>query len=1039
MQKNKYWRRVTDSQHEQINDNPYSGTLNFSASGVAMFICQKKLARAVATLAACLAALTVGGAHAGDSTTVIPGDGPVCTLVMPSTISFNTVLTNSLTVPLVGNCTRFPVKWEWTAPPLDYTGRNMAGDNALFQPLFDSGIMSWIYDNRKVTNTNAINLTFTTTGTHTFAVRAKDADYIPPANQPAGFWRPWGAPGFTTIDTSGAWQTLTLTCSPVDQTRILGSGGVGVCTGGRVSTLIETRTFCADSTTPIFGPWIPSTTCTCPSGKVWDGVSCVPVPICTVRPSNASPTPGQSVPWVATCDLPVTTITWVPTTPPAPPVAACPSAGGALCTQTYPTPQTVCYSVSGTGIAGVGPTSAPACATVACAPPTLWSAGAAACGTPPTITPPTFQVGFPQPASIPVTVTGTTPLCSASNLPSGWTMTTGCSLTPAVPGATQPPVPLSCTVTATNAWGFDTQRCLDINFSMPTCSARFNQTPIQMSRYTLTPTDEYGVQDRYSVPSRSYAAGVSGNGNLQINVVNGDSVQSVSCTGISVATPSSTGASGGAQGIFDYTVAYAKNLGVAASDYFVTLPEPETQIVTLPDGTTSVFDVSSRHFIIPAQSATPDINASVCTVVVKNSSSGLTGTCRSDPVAAVDTSAQKSCQINLSMQRWVYQRASLSDRTLYENRAAVPGGAQVNFFTRVFDSFNPPNTSYLTGRVHSSAQLGPVPLSASTQNINVTDSLVCKKVLRTSANSTATLASAAPFLISPSLQQNIGPIPALGYGGGSEMEIEQVGAALYTSPYDIVRDVPSSPLIESFDPGNADYDIECSLSATGFDGSTGAPTSVSCGAYYSYRAGAICRFEGSSGAGLTVTSVRYADGSSGTITSNPNSGYDGAFKYLAESGQGKFASELALDSPNWAPLVQKYNGVTMYTEGGTTPVAFFAPIMLNNKNTLFDLGLTPSTSSFANSAPVVGSCGGYCTVGAKAIVKRRLFNQRLSTGSCSVLAEGIPSPSGSTTGSTGTIIGSTVTVRSTTGTTTTTDGRGGSTTGSGTACTGAGC
>ena len=994
-------------------------------------MCKINLARVITAFALCIAAFTVGSAHAGDSTTVIPGDGPICTLVMPATISFNTTLSNSVTVPLVGNCTRFPVKWEWTAPPLDYTGRNMAGDNALFQPLFDSGIMSWTYDNRKVTNTNTINLTFSTTGTHTFAVRAKDADYIPPNNQPAGFWGPWGAPGFNTIDGSGAWQTITLTCSAVDQTRTVSTGGVGVCTGGRLSTVIETRTFCADSKTPIFGPWVPSNTCSCPSGKVWDGGSCVPVPICTVRPLNPAPTPGQSVPWVATCDQPVTTLNWVPTTPPAPPVAACPSTGGALCTQIYPTPQTVCYAVAGTGIAGVGPTSAPACATVACAPPTLWNSGVASCGTPPTITPPTFIVGVPQPPFIPIAVTGTTPTCSAVALPPGWTMSSTCMLSPTLPGAPQPPVPASCTVTATNPWGSDTKPCIATTFTTPSCSANFTKSPVVLTPYTLFAQSDPIFGRVYNDSANPYLAGASGTSTLQIALNNGDTVQSISCTGAD-GTPTVGATSGQANGHYEYAVSYSSLYSVAANTYTVNYSPPIWQYrFTDSNGVEFGDTVGSRDYNVPAQTSRRPATPSVCTVTVKNSVSNLTATCSTTPTEIVDSGTDKFCSIDLSMQRWVY--TSGDGTTQREPIAELGSAPSSSSFSRDFDPLRPPNTGYLTGRVYSSAQLGPSALAQGDANTTKTDQLTCRKKVRTASNPNA--AFSAPFGISPSTQSNFGSFMLVSAirPGGTTMQLERLGPVIATFGATNIYGTPSSPVVDSFDPGATDYDIECTLTASGFDTQAGVAKAVSCGAYYSYRAGAVCQFEGVAGAGVTVETTEFSGGGTATQYTNPKSEYNGVFKYLADSGKARFVSI----QDGAQTLTQSYNGVEMMRlDSGSS----YAPAMLGNPNTLFDLNLAPSPATIASSPNFHGVCNGYCEVGAVAVVKRVLFGDRQSSGTCSVDAAQIgrvstnpscPTCTGAST--------TTTTVINTDGTTTTTGGTGGSTVGNGPVCTGAGC
>ena len=961
-----------------------------------------------------------------DSTTVVPGDGPQCRLVMPATISFNTTLTNSVTVPLVGICTRYPVKWEWTAPPLDYSTRNMAGDNILFAPLFASGIMSWTYDNRKVTDTNTISLTFTTTGTHVFAVRAKDADYIPPSGQPAGFWGPWGAPGAATIDTSGAWQTITLTCSPVDETRILGPGGVGLCTGGRVSTLIETRSFCADSVTPVFGPWIPAVTCACPSGTIWNGSACVAAPICTVSPTPAFSSPGQTITWNVSCNQVVTRVTWTTTTPPLPPVPPCTT--GLTCTQTYPTPQTVCYAVSGTSVAGTGPVSAPACAVVACVLPSVWSAAANACGVPPTITSPTFTAGTPQPPSLPITVTGTTPICTANNLPPGWNMSAGCALTPTVVGIVQPPVPVGCTVTATNAWGRDSQPCLSNAFDTPTCSAVFLQWPVKLLQYTQWPTDEYTVKDTYSVPSREYPAGAKGSGSLQVTVDNGNTVESVNCTDSTSVAPSTTSTAGGSAGLFGYTVGYEERYDVPADDYVVGLEVSEFQ--WLDAAHTRGITLNSRHFIQPRQLASPAPSATVCTATVKNTASGKTATCQSPAISTINTASTKSCTLDVSLQRWIYNGADGNSRS--ENLADLSSGARSSGFARDFDSFKPPNTGYLTGRMTSPLQLGPTLLATNETNLNATDPLFCRRKVRTASNPSAPFS--APFAVTPARQVNFGPQPPVS-SGGTSMDISSLGPVVASFGGAPIFGAPVTPVIETIDPGSTDYDIECTFAASGFNPQTGGRESVACGAYYSYRAGSACQFEGTAASGVTITTTEFSGGGSTTLFSAPNSAYNGVFRYLTDSATAKFVSE---QSTFRSGLQQNYNGQEMlYLDNGTAGPRF-APIMAGNKDTVFDMALAPATSTSLLSPSIHGICDGFCTVGAIMKVKRVMFGDRISLGQCSVVAGGTQ-PSGTdvngnplVTPPCPTCIGTTTTTTTTItadGTVTSTSGSGSSTVG----------
>jgi hypothetical protein len=420
-----------------------------------------------------------GTVHAGGSEDVVPGDNPICTMSTSGSFSFNTLLTDTLTVNLTGNCTRYPVLWEWTGKPLAYGLRNMAGDNIWFAPLLASGVMTWTYDNRKVTTVNTIPLVFNRTGTFTFAVRAKDAEYIPPNNQPAGFWGPWGAAGTMIGDTNGGYQDITLSCYPQSQTRAAGTGGALTCSGGQVSSITETRTFCADSVTPGWGAWTPTVGCACPVGTTWNGAACVPVPTCSVTPSPSSLAPGQTANWAVSCNTPATAVTWTTSTPPPAGVPVCTT--GNSCAQTYPTPGSFCYAVSGTNISGAGPTSASSCVTVACPAGQVWSAALRSCGIPATITPPTFVVGLPAPTTIPMTTTGTPAIsCTGFNLPAGWTIGmvgTNCTLTPTVPNAIVPLVPAGCTVTATNAYGFDTRACVQtLGVPLPACTVSANPT-----------------------------------------------------------------------------------------------------------------------------------------------------------------------------------------------------------------------------------------------------------------------------------------------------------------------------------------------------------------------------------------------------------------------------------------------------------------------------------------------------------------------------------------------------------------------------------
>ena len=870
-------------------------TFSLSKPGVGLLIRCLVVATAMTALSS---------AHAGDSTNVTPGDGPQCALIAPATVSFNTVMQPSLTIPLRSNCTRYPVKWEWTAPPLDYTSRNLSGANAIFAPLFANQSMSWSYDNRKVTNTNTINLTFTTTGTYTFATRAKDADYIPPNNQPAGFWGPWGKPGATSIDTSDAWRTITLTCQPQSETRSLGVGGNALCTGGQVSSTTETRTFCADSATPTWGAWTPSTSCACPSGTAWNGSVCVPVPTCTVAATPPIQVPGQPVQWNATCDTPPSVVTWVVTS--TPPATVC--TAGLSCAQTYPDPRTVCYSVRGSNVSGQGPASTPSCVTVACPAPSVWSAGARACGLPPTITSPVFPVGQPQPPTVSVTITGTPPVtCSGNSLPIGWTMSAACALTTSTPGIPMPVVPASCTVTATNAWGTDTKPCIAQNEPVLSCETRWEQTPLVLgtSNY-ISPKSQDFLEGLNAASPTSIVldsedkilSSIKGQAKLLISTTSADSY-TVACDGAPVFSEqgpieTSTGAS---SALVEYEKKYAFSPS-SYRGYFKVNEQTHSRVDSRSDtawisytdtlgNDTGYRAYTPVNYAITTSQAASDPPASpVCTVTVRKAATGQTATCASAANRIVDSSRNSYCTLNVSMLELLYNYYDSNGRA-QSSSGVYPAGVPTtsvtsSTLTPTLSALRSPNRAFLRGALFATGiELGgsyappsttPTPTVAPFQNSDVT----CRKRAITLATPNPTWNNfTVPFVQTYTSGASLNPVQraissASTMGNGAYLGPGYGGnGSIYAPP---------TSYNEVIDSQNSQYELECSYTGQGFNGGTGARESVSCSAWYTYTPGAVCAPDVAIAQGPTGT--LFAGGSA--IYTGYLAGWKGTVKYLGD-------------------------------------------------------------------------------------------------------------------------------------------------------------
>ena len=936
-------------------------------------------------------------AHA-DSTGVIPGDGPQCVLSMPSTATFNTTLTNALPIVLTGNCTRYPVKWEWTGNPLSYGGHNMTGDNYVFQPLFDSGIMTWTYDNRKVTNTNTITLTFNRTGTFTYAVRAKDADYIPPNNQPAGFWGPWGAAGASTIDTSGAWHTITLTCSPVTQTRTVGPSGAGVCTGGQIPSTIETRTFCADSINPIFGPWVPTTSCACPVGTIWNGTSCVAPPVCTVAPNPSNSTPGQAVTWITSCNTPPTSISWRVTSPPPPTLCV----SGSTCVQTYVDPRTVCYAVTGTNISGTGSESPAACVTVACPAGQAWSGVANACGVPPTITPPTFIVGVLPPPTITPTVTGTPPrTCSASALPPGWTMNpVTCVLSTSTTSTPQPPVPLGCSVTVVNPWGSNTQACLVVDSGITACETHWQSTPFVLSQSLWqnpkAPT-AFGLtidDATQRVKSASYGDGV-----LTVTAVNNPNQITVDCDGnpqVSNATISTSSGLGSAsiRYIRQYPLTPFAYTGPPGPSFWVTNPGNSADGRWVDPPLDFAMNVTQPAIDPPANP--------VCRVTVRNSTTGATGTCATPATQIITPTEQMSCDMSIQA-----TTATLS------NGDSAP-----------WDQFG--SNAIYGIRLGANAYLpGPGAGDYSAPSGYFTPQLTCQKRVRNSSNPLATWT----------------PI-TLGNGGGPS-----VARFLDSNGQPRTLTQNGNVYLDTFDAGVDDYDLTCNYSNIASNPLSGASAPVSCGAYYSYRTGAACQFQGEFTFGPSGTT----DGS-GTTYTGYNAGYAGVLKFLGEkvdhvrtasSDKDIYFEVIPPDQQLFSNTVAMTRKPVSYTDywgssagflRGRDPVAWPISNALRAGDNLVTTPILVNAPQF--SPDIFAGCQGQgfgngyiaCGIQSDFRVKRTLFDGRQSTGTCFVgvgsnvnvlLTGGGPTGPGTTFGP-----------GAGTGTTGGTNGSGGSTSGS---------
>jgi hypothetical protein len=844
--------------------------------------------------------VSVAGVASASSTGVIPGDGPQCRLIAPATASFNTVLQPSLTLNLTSQCTRYPVLWEWTAPPLDYTNRNLTGQNALFAPLFASNAMRWTYDNRKVTSTNVIPITFTATGTYTFATRAKDADYIPPNNQPAGFWGPWGAAGTRSIDESGAWTNITLTCQPQSETRNPTPGGPLACPGGQISTVSETRTFCADSVTPTWSPWTTVNTCACPVGTTWNGSVCVPVPTCTVTPTPPIGAPGTNVTWSVTCDTPASTVTWIPTDPPSTGITPC--ASGMSCSQTYPDPDTVCYAVRGTNGSGQGPTSTPACATITCPAPQIWSAVQRACGVPPTISSPTFLVGQPQPSSIPLTITGTPTLtCSASLLPVGWTMSPTCQLTSVNVGQPQPSVPAGCTVTVVNAWGSDTKPCLEVLEPAPSCETWFESSPITLSQtnYVTYRSENFNPYPTGAIvfDGDRVIASQSGNAQAAVFMRNADSY-TVSCAGGTVASQEPIDRR---TGVARFVARYEQRNALTAGGYAGYLPvngvtrsyvnanSSSTWISYItPEGEASGQWLNAPIYYSQStnQTASAAPAQAACTVTVTKASNGQTASCSTPNVPTAANTGAGSCSLDIKMVEFVTKRYfDPNNSTRVRTEAGYSPSIPLNDV--ISQSLNTdmnyeftPNRVYLDATLRTrGTQLQNAPFmppgnfSASLSPFRA-PTLSCQKRVKSRNNLTPAWSSfSVPFFYSASNNQ----VSASGDLSNASFALTLAQPFVGFGTYSPVYNNPTS-WSDTFDSINEEYEVECSYAGLGYNGQTGATENVSCSARFVHTPGAACRPDAAILAGASGT--RYANGSA--AYTGYSAGWNGNIRYVGE-------------------------------------------------------------------------------------------------------------------------------------------------------------
>lgn len=844
-------------------------------------------------LSACMPHLLVGAlffapvAHASDSTGVTPGDGPLCTLNVPSPVSFNTVLQPSLTLTLTSTCTRYPILWEWTASPLDYTSRTLTGQNTLFAPLFTSGALTWTSDNRKVSTTNQINITFSSTGTFTFATRGKDADYIPPNNTPAGFWGPWGAPGSTSIDTSGAWKNIVLTCEPYTETQVLGPGGALVCSGGRVSSNSQSRTFCSDSTTPTWGPWVPSTSCECPSGTVWNGASCVAVPTCTVTPTPPLASPGQNVLWNVSCNTPPTSVVWTSTTPNN---GVC---TGTTCSQQYPTPTTACFTVQGSNTAGAGPVSSPGCVVVACPPGQTWSAGASACGAPPTITSPSFSVHTPQLATIPITVTGTQPrTCSATTLPAGYVMSPSCVISSVQPGIDTPPVPSTCSVTVTNPWGSDTKPCSSLTVAAPSCSVSWSNMPLALGNLAFAyPTSrDYNTGPEFSStpilfqdPGKKTLAAATGSAGLNIRTANADTY-SVSCSG----APTITGATAidPMTGIASAQINYVKQYPLSALSYSAGIWNNNTGSysfdavwITGDQGNGGFWLWPPINYTQTAQVAIDPPGSSVCTVTAKSSATGQTTQCTSEQAPIVVKGQQSYCTLDVSMVEWLYRTSTNAVTPVLPSDQTTVTGNTTSPTPRILNS---PNTLFLDARLNapgielsSAGYIPPYSTPYSSGAPFQNPAISCKKRVIKASQPTPPWGAQfnVPLTQSVSFTKITTPFTS---DGGSQARTIVPGAVQFGYagwPFNLA---PTS-FGDTVDSINEEYDISCEYTGSGYNVLTGAPESVSCAGWYTYAPGAVCVPQASFAAGPVGTNYGTSVSYSGYVA-----GWEGPMKFVGE-------------------------------------------------------------------------------------------------------------------------------------------------------------
>ena len=463
-------------------------------------------------------------------------------------------------------------------------------------------------------------------------------------------------------------------------------------------------------------------------------------------------------------------------------------------------------------------------------------------------------MGRIPPGTIQLTKTGTEVVtCSGLNLPPNWAINaTSCSLINQNPIAVQGPVPAGCTVTATNAWGSNTQNCLVVGTDSFACEANWKSTPFLLSQNTFihpkAPT-AYGLFSEDT--NRQVKNGISGSNSLTVSASNSPNKIDVVCNGGAQATVTNATidpVTGQGSANVKYTRATAiTDFLPYDGEYFepYRLYDPNNPSHW---GYTTIWP--RLTYSVPNQSAVTEPANAMCSVTVTNTTTGVSNTCDAPATPIVDNTAdstQSSCSVNL----YGWTKTDFTARY----SPSVP-----------FDSFG--NNDIYGASLNANGFLpGPGVNDYSTPNSTGTYSY--------SNNFVAPLTCHRRVVSAADPLGTWQPV-TLGNGGGPTIQ------RYYNNYYNSGQPVTGTSVnyfqLDTFNAASDDYDLKCEYTATAYNPNTDTKSPVSCSAFYQYRTGAKCELQIESQAGPSgVTVGGVLDHYDGYVA-----GYAGKVRFLGE-------------------------------------------------------------------------------------------------------------------------------------------------------------